>query len=73
MKTLTVWLELSLGTEQCLIWAGGLAGRRALLLIQLLVKEPGYRQVECSLDALGICISFLLLPGLILEEFVFSI
>lgn len=44
-----MWLELSLGTEQCLVWAGGLAGRRALLLIQLPVKEPGYRQVECSL------------------------
>lgn len=38
-----MWLELSLGTEQCLVWAGG------LLLIQLPVKEPGYRQVECSL------------------------
>lgn len=63
MKTLTVWLRLSLGTEQCLVWAGGRAGRRALLLIQLAMKEPSYRQVECLLDALGLRISFLLLQG----------
>lgn len=63
MKTLTLCLKLSLGTEQCLVWAGGLAGRRALLLIQLAVKEPSYRQVECSLDVFGIRISFLRLQS----------